>query len=124
MNDGWIGVDLDGTLAEDRAPSGTYNGEIGAPVPLMVARIQEWRRQGIVVKIMTARVSPINRDGARKTLLAEEMVREKIQLWCKQHIGEVLPITCEKDYAMLQLWDDRAIQVIKNTGIRVGDVER
>ena len=50
---GWIGVDLDGTLAH-------YGGwvepeRIGQPIAPMVARIKEWLGQGIEVRIFTAR---------------------------------------------------------------------
>jgi hypothetical protein len=38
--------------------------------------------------------------------------------WCEEHIGVRLPITCTKDYGMVELWDDRAVQVIPNTGDR------
>jgi hypothetical protein len=30
-----------------------------------------------------------------------------------------IPITCCKDRGMIELWDDRAVQVIENTGERV-----
>ena len=51
---GWIGVDLDATLAE-------YNGwkgieEIGDPVPAMADRVRKWIEEGQPIKIMTARV--------------------------------------------------------------------
>lgn len=36
---GWIGVDLDGTLALYKGWSG---GTIGEPVPLMAARVKDW----------------------------------------------------------------------------------
>lgn len=36
---GWIGVDLDGTLAEYH---GWGNGEIGDPVPAMLERVKKW----------------------------------------------------------------------------------
>ncbi len=41
-----------------------------------------------------------------------------IQAWCLEHVGEVLPVTPAKDYDMVELWDDRAVQVIPNTGER------
>jgi hypothetical protein len=31
-----------------------------------------------------------------------------------------LPVTCEKDMAMVEFWDDKAVQVIPNTGEPVG----
>jgi hypothetical protein len=64
------------------------------------------------VKIFTARVSP--RDP-------EEIaaVRRAIDKWCREHVGVVLPVTHEKDYGMVELWDDRAVQVEPNTGRRL-----
>lgn len=103
---GWIGVDLDGTLAVYGKWAG---GSIGEPVPAMVERVRGWLAQGVEVRIFTARVS----DGDPKTV-------EEIQAWCAQHIGRALPVTNVKDYAMHELWDDRAVQVEKNTGRPIG----
>ena len=36
---GWIGVDLDGTLAKY---STWNNGQIGDPIPAMVERVKKW----------------------------------------------------------------------------------
>ncbi len=103
---GWIGVDLDGTLAE-------YGGwvavdHIGAPIEKMAARVREWLAQGIEVRIFTARVAD-DPTG---------LARYYIMRWCHEHFGAPLPVTCQKDYGMVQLWDDRAIQVKENTGVR------
>ena len=49
---GWIGVDLDGTLAK----YGIWDGSIGEPIPLMVERVKIWIALGVEVKIFTARV--------------------------------------------------------------------
>ena len=99
---GWIGVDLDGTLAE----YGTWKGadHIGKPIPLMVERVKKWLSEGVKVKIMTARYD----NGAEQILL--------IQAWCKEHLGQELEVTNKKDYGMIELWDDRAITVETNTG--------
>ena len=35
---------------------------------------------------------------------------------CQEHLGQVLPITCVKDFHLWQFWDDRSVQVITNTG--------
>ena len=110
---GWIGVDLDGTLAEYRGWKGA--GHIGDPVPRMLARVKAWVGEGQQVKIFTARVSPMA-CGNSPTVL--EGVRKVIQEWCRLHIGKLLEITHEKDMAMMQLWDDRCIQIIPNTGLR------
>lgn len=101
---GWIGVDLDGTLA-------FYDGWVGAdfighPIPKMVARILTWLEQGKSVKIFTARVAD-DPDG---------VARKHIEDWLFKHLGQHLPITCQKDYGMVELWDDRCVRVVANTG--------
>jgi hypothetical protein len=106
---GWIGVDLDGTLAE-------YSGwvapdHIGKPIPKMASRIKEWLAEGKDVRILTARANKKNPDS--------KIAVPAIKVWCKKHLGKALPVTCEKDLAMVELWDDRCVQVIPNTGERV-----
>lgn len=106
-NDGWIGVDLDGTLA---VYGGWVNPEnIGDPIPLMVNRVKAWVAGGVQVKIFTARVS-----DPSTSMRCEAAVRN----WCLYELGFVLPVTNAKDYAMVALWDDRAVQIIPNTGVR------
>lgn len=51
--DGWIGVDLDGTLAHYAGWVGPDH--IGEPIPAMLARVQQWIAEGRTVKIFTAR---------------------------------------------------------------------
>lgn len=104
---GWHGVDLDGTLAE-------YHGwiapdYIGPPIPAMVDRVKKWLEDGEAVCIFTARVA---RDD-------DGRARAAINVWCKENIGMILPITCKKDMGMIDLWDDRAVQVEINTGRRM-----
>lgn len=106
---GWIGVDLDGTLAEYHGWVGPTH--IGAPVLPMLQRVRLWLSQGRQVRIVTARVSPVNKEQA-------EVCRKAIQDWLTFVGLPDLPITHEKDYCMLELWDDRCIQVIPNTGMR------
>lgn len=120
MNDGWTGVDLDGTLAVDDMPSGVYEPRhIGRPIPEMVNRVKAWLAAGEDVRIFTARVS-----GSRNGGVTPEESRMLIEVWCKTVFGRILPITCIKDFKMKALWDDRAIQVEKNTGRRIGNHER
>lgn len=114
---GWIGVDLDGTLA-------VYDGwqgeeHVGAPVPAMVERVKGWLADGRDVRILTARASkiPPAPDDPRDDYNRVSALTA-IELWCLEHVGQVLPITCQKDYLMVELWDDRAVQVIPNTGQR------
>jgi len=109
---GWIGVDLDGTLAEYHGWKGLY--KIGEPVPAMVARVREWLAEGRDVRIFTARV------GADQSTTAIMVSRMTIRHWCNKHLGKILPITAAKDFDLSEFWDDRAIGVIANTGARVG----
>lgn len=112
MSAGWIGVDLDGTLAVHDGWGGVEH--IGDPIRPMVARVTKWLSEGTEVRIMTARANGIG----------SEYQIELIKAWCLEHIGMVLPVTCCKDSKMIQLWDDRAIQVITNTGMPVERVRR
>jgi hypothetical protein len=107
---GWIGVDLDGTLAHYDGWKGIEH--IGAPIPLMAARVRNWLSEGKDVRIFTARVCDL--DG-RDTDLA----RHYIQEWCLFQLGQKLPVTNVKEFGMIELWDDRAVQVQLNTGRRV-----
>lgn len=124
MSNGWIGVDLDGTLAHYDVWRGISH--IGEPIMPMLARVKDWLAQGKDVRIFTARV-----DGGAAAITAGnpnghahrdvDQVRHHIEQWCLKHIGVVLPVTCQKDYGMIELWDDRAVQVIPNTGQTIAD---
>jgi hypothetical protein len=96
-NDGWIGVDLDGTLAH----YDHFRGEdhVGAPVEEMVKKVNKWLAEGRDVRLFTARKpSPA------------------VRRWMEEHLTKILPITATKDYKMQVLYDDRAVQVKRNTG--------
>lgn len=107
-NQAWVGVDLDGTLA--RHDHGVFNIlQIGEPIPAMATRVRRWLVAGKRVKIMTAR--------ACKHPQRAQAIRA-IEQWCEEHFGVILEVTNEKDFLMQELWDDRAIGVVVNTGIR------
>ena len=126
MTSGWIGVDLDGTLAYYDEWRGALH--IGEPIPAMLERVRRWLDEGKDVRIFTARV---NREGIASAMASPEgaaaaarevtAVEECIRQWCEKHVGRALPITCCKDYGMIELWDDRCIQVIPNTGRTIAD---
>jgi hypothetical protein len=100
----FIGVDLDGTLAihpEWSIPNGPE--DIGEPIPEMVNRVKQWIADGKEVKIFTARACK------------EENILP-VKAWCKKYIGVELDVTNVKTPNMMELWDDRAISVIRNTG--------
>ncbi|MGN0834698.1 MAG: TerC/Alx family metal homeostasis membrane protein [Candidatus Spyradosoma sp.] len=98
----WIGVDLDGTLA-------AYDGwrgldHVGRPVPVMLARVRHWLANGYRVKIVTARASD------------PEKGIPPVKRWLAENGLPDLEVTNRKDFDMIELWDDRAIQVVRNSG--------
>jgi len=129
---GWIGVDFDGTLAHYEKWQGAEH--TGAPVVAMVDRVKRWLADGREVRIFTARVWPIavaQLDpevitlppgmNSRNARVAEAMLAiSAIRVWSHAQFGVILPVTCVKDYGMIELWDDRAVQVKANTGEPVG----
>lgn len=115
---GWIGVDLDATLAEYHGWNG---GKIGAPIPRMVRRVKKKLAEGVRVKIFTARVAVdptmhSDESSASATMEFAEEQRKLIEAWCLEHIGQVLEVTATKDFACIEIWDDRCRQVELNTG--------
>jgi hypothetical protein len=131
---GWIGVDFDGTLAH----YGTWvsAAHCGAPIDKMVDRVKQWLAEGHEVRIFTARIWPAlysppgmsgrdtpSQKGVGFTAAVDRDASEAIdavRAWCKEHIGQDLAITCVKDMAMIELYDDRCVQVRPNSGDLVG----
>lgn len=117
---GWIGVDLDGTLAHYAGWKGPDH--IGAPIKPMVDRVKAWLAEGVEVRIVTARVAAtgeIVTVGGLGTSDDNNFAKQQTKLiedWCREHIGQPLKVTASKDFAMVELWDDRAIRVEMNTG--------
>jgi hypothetical protein len=121
-SNGWIGVDLDGTLAHYESFG---DGGIGAPIKPMVRRIKHYLKQGKDVRILTARAATFD-DNKRAGGLQiwfdfAEFLKQKARIdrFCTEQFGQVLRITASKDYHMYMLLDDRAMQVIPNKGILV-----
>jgi len=100
----WIGVDLDGTLAVHTSWKG--DDHIGEPIPAMMERVQKWIKQGKTVKIFTARAN-------------NPKAIPYVKKWLKKHGLGQLEVTNIKDQGMIELWDDRAVRVEKNTGKRI-----
>lgn len=114
VGQGWHGVDLDGTLAFYDGWKGA--GHIGEPIKPVVEMVKDKLRSGEQVKIFTARVCSAQDPELR------EKARYAIELWCLKHIGVKLPVTCEKDYSMISLWDDRCVQVVPNSGVTLMEI--
>lgn len=98
----WIGVDLDGTLAVWTE----YNQDIGEAVPTMLNRVRAWRAAGITVKLFTARA-------------AHPELIQGVRDWLFLHDLQDMEITNAKDSDMVEMWDDRAVAVVRNTGVAI-----
>ena len=113
----WIGFDLDGTLA--RYESGQDLNTIGEPIDSMVQRLRAHLDDGYDVRIVTARVAAcgdINDAGIADDVAFAKDQRQRISAWLIKHVGRDLPVTASKDFGMVLLYDDRAIEVVTNTG--------
>lgn len=106
---GWIAVDLDHTLAKYKSGD-AGKGMIGAPVPVMVERVKQWIRDGFEVRIMTARWG----DTANQIPF-----KAAVDKWLADQDIPPLVVTDRKDYDMVELWDDRAVRVERDTGRRI-----
>ena len=101
----WVGFDIDATLAEYDGPLNLL--EIGFPVTKMVHRlIAELDKGTYEVKIFTARASVPGQ-------------KELIWAWLDKWGLPKLDITDRKDFRMAYYFDDRARQVVPNTGVVV-----
>lgn len=83
---GWIGVDLDGTLAHYTSWQGIHH--IGEPIQPMLKRVQDALSQGVHIKIFTARACQAQSE--RETAI------RCVQDWAECHIGKRLEVTAEK----------------------------
>lgn len=101
---GWIGVDLDGTLA---VYDGWKDGAIGEPVGAMLFRVRKWITDGVAVRVVTARAGDPGEAA-------------KVRAWLDALGLESVAVTDRKDFAMIELWDDRAVAVERNTGRVLG----
>lgn len=111
MSKGWIGIDLDGTLAKYDEWRGVDH--VGEPIAPVVAKVKQALEMGYEVKVFTARVSTAHGRSLSEVMKARDAIAE----WTKQHVGQVLTATCQKDFLCLEIWDDRAVGVGFNTGV-------
>ncbi len=114
-----IYLDLDGTIAKyERGHFHTQEDwdearvPIGESLPYISDDIKRWLTQGHTIKICTARVS----DGN-----IEKKVKQ-VQDWCEEHYNFRPEVTNRKHYEMDYLLDDRAKQMIPNTGLLLQDL--
>jgi hypothetical protein len=102
MYKGWIGVDLDGTLVQYDERRGTE--VIGDVAESMFRRVRTWMSEGLDVRLFTARAT-------------DAMLVSFLQPWLREHNLQDMPVTNRKDPGLMQLWDDRAVSVEKNTAL-------
>jgi len=115
-SEGWIGVDWDGTLFKYTKWKGPddITTPAGEKDPKSVySMVKSAVKAGKDIRIVTARVAGGGEDAAK--------ARKAIENTCKEHFGKKLPVTYEKDKDILEIWDDRAVQVEKNTGRQLVD---
>ena len=93
-NKAWIGVDLDGTLAEYDGWKGIEH--IGLPIEWVRQYVLDLLDLGVEVKILTARVQ----EG--------QAAIDAIETWCSVYLDAILPVTDKKDMDMVAMIDDRA----------------
>lgn len=98
----WIGVDLDNTLCEWTGWHGIEH--IGKPLWPMVEKVKRELSKGMLVKILTARANdPASIPYIKRWLVEEAGLPE-------------LEVTNVKGHNVKEIWDDRARQVVPNTG--------
>ncbi len=113
----WIGVNLDGTLSvyHNEEFYGKYGPEtIGEPIPEMVERVKWGVMNGKRVKIFTARASF---KTAKHLGTQSWKMKKAVHQWLLDNLGFDLEVTNEKDFAMVELWDDISLVCVeRNTG--------
>lgn len=111
-NKKYIAFDLDGTLARHEPRESTDH--VGEPIPSMVELARSYLLSGRHVRVITARVAPVYDDAAEQVTLVKE--------WLAKHVTHDMPyeiqVQAHKCGRMELLYDDRAIQVVRNTGER------
>jgi len=108
----WYAFDLDKTLAEYPPKNGE---SIGKPIPTMVAKLRSYIAKGRDCRIFTARVGP------DKTATELTQFKYDLRLWLLRQGLPSLEATVTKDRWMEELWDDKAKQVVPNTGEIIED---
>ena len=105
---GQIYFDLDGTLAEYDTWMGPEH--IGEPIASMVSVAKQWIFKGYEIVIFTARAS----DPSQIPY---------VEKWAREIFGMDIKVTNSKGFNMVMCYDDRAVQVEKNTGRVLGNPE-
>jgi len=105
-----IFFDLDSTLATG-LPTHTPT-EIGDPVIPMLRVLFAHLKQGDTCVVHTARLSMEHTPDERAA--SESAIKD----WCRKWIGRELPVTANKSYLASIFYDDRAVGIVKDQGVR------
>ena len=143
---GWIGHDLDGSLAHYIKKQWP---EIGEPLPAGVERIERLMGLGYEVRIFTARVNDLyhfvstieptaiagcdseevferfldndpNNDWWGREIKTDLEQRKRIGDWTEKVFGVRLRATNMKDFHCICVYDDRGVGLQENTGVLLG----
>lgn len=101
-------VDLDGTLAFYDHWRGKEH--IGEPIPEMLNRVKQMISEGKTIRIFTARAE-------------HDDYIPFIRTWLEKYGLGGLAITNQKDMNCTEIYDDKAVQIITNTGKRIDGKE-
>tara|TARA_Y100000310_G_scaffold324189_1_gene385751 strand:- start:8013 stop:8987 length:975 start_codon:yes stop_codon:yes gene_type:complete len=112
---GWVGFDLDGTLAH--YTEFVSMEDIGPPIPAMIRVVRRLIVLGHDVRVVTGREA----SAAQESPEALERLRLTVASWTAENIGTALALS-QKDHKMVALFDDRAVQVESNTGRLLEDL--
>lgn len=117
----WIGFDLDGTLAKYTSGDSSHC-RVGEPIQPMCDLLKRYLAEGWRVKIVTARVGP---HGDHPRSEEQRLASMKaVEDWTEVMFGKRLEVVCSKDYLMVALFDDLAVQVEPNTGRILGQLPK
>lgn len=121
-NEGWVGFDFDRTLA-------VYHHHmypaLGDPIPGIVDLAKRILGHGYEIRLVTARVCDVllyrYEQGDRSPeVIRDQEQRKSLGEWLFSVFGMVITVTNRKDFKMICLYDDRAKEVVPNTGALVG----
>lgn len=128
---GWVGVDWDGTMFTFEGDTWVAWNVFGQPIQAMIDRVKAWVAAGVPVRIVTARIRipleelnglpvysrrPLNTCIVTGQAYSDAMMSRAIQDHAEKHGLPRLLVQCYKGARMIELWDDRAVQVVPNTG--------
>jgi len=85
----------------------------------MLKRVQQWLKDGDQVVVFTSRITESGSAPGLNLGFDHTGAKEAIEAWCQLYLGQTLPVTNIKGF-FHDLWDDRAVGVIPNTGLPIG----